>query len=78
MPKATNTTRKTRDSSTRRKSWTPPNRLETPAPPEGYKYRWVRHEVVGKDDNANVYERNRQGYSVVMADELGDFKMDSV
>ena len=76
MPRTTKTTRPSRDSSTRTKAWTPPNRLGTPAAPEGYKYRWVRHEVVGEADNSNVYERARQGYEPVMADELAGYPVD--
>ena len=26
------------------KTWTPPNKLEAPEAPEGYRYRWIRSE----------------------------------
>lgn len=69
------TTRETRDSNTREKTarkvtWTPPNRLGVGEPPEGYQYRWVRYETVGRSDNPNVHERIQQGYEIVQAADL--------
>tara|TARA_R110000803_G_scaffold210147_3_gene281225 strand:+ start:2413 stop:2904 length:492 start_codon:yes stop_codon:yes gene_type:complete len=52
------------------KVWTPPNKLETPAPPEGMIYRWVRYSAGGDGDDGNVYDRARQGYQTVMKEEL--------
>ena len=40
--------------------------------------RRVRHELKGEDQATNVYERTRQGYEVVRADELGDFDVDQL
>tara|TARA_Y100001938_G_scaffold69068_1_gene95845 strand:- start:2671 stop:2829 length:159 start_codon:yes stop_codon:yes gene_type:complete len=31
----------TRATSTRRKPWSPPSRLDAPKPPEGYRQRWI-------------------------------------
>jgi hypothetical protein len=28
------------------KTWTPPNKLDAPEAPEGYRYRWIRDEVL--------------------------------
>lgn len=72
MANVTQSTRTTRTSTERKKSWRPPARLETPSPPPGYKYRWVRHELRGEDHAANVYGRTRQGYEPVRPEELGE------
>ena len=71
MTQATKTTRTTRASGTRKKTWTPPSKLETPKAPEGVHYRWVRHELLGDDHSGNVHERARQGYEPVRPEELG-------
>ena len=44
------TTRQSRESeshanTTRRKPWRPVRKLETPTPPEGYEYRWIREST---------------------------------
>ena len=36
------------DNTTRRKPWRPVRSLETPTPPEGYTYRWIRSQCWGK------------------------------
>ena len=71
MTQATKTTRKTRSSGTRKTAWTPPSKLDTPTPPDGVHYRWVRHELLNEDQSGNVHERARQGYEPVKPDELG-------
>jgi hypothetical protein len=48
MTQATKTTRTTRASGTRKKTWTPPSKLDTPTPPDGVHYRWVRHELLNE------------------------------
>ena len=59
-----------REKEVRRKPWTPPSRLDTPPPPEGYGYRWIRAEVNGFQDKQNVYGSLREGYELVRAEEL--------
>ena len=71
MTQATKTTRTTRASGTRKKTWTPPSKLETAKAPDGVHYRWVRHELLGDDHAGNVHERTRQGYEPVRPEELG-------
>lgn len=66
------TTRDTRDSQTRAKVWAPPSKLQTPTPPEGYAYRWVRCELRGDSQDGNVIDRLRQHYEPVMASEIAD------
>jgi|TARA_R100000781_G_C4070316_1_gene124240 hypothetical protein len=72
MTKATQSSRKTRASTTRKKTWTPPQKLQTQEAPEGMHYRWVRHELLNQPDDANVNSRIRQGYELVRPEELGD------
>ena len=79
MPQS-NTTRTsrsaaTREKDTRRKPWTPPAMLETPEPPEGYKYRWIRAEMLGQEDKLNMGKRFREGYEVVRPEEVPDFQL---
>lgn len=62
--------RATREKETRRKPWTAPSRLDTPPPPEGYGYRWIRAEVNGFVDKQNVYSSIREGYELVRMEEL--------
>ena len=63
----------TRDKEARTKNWQPPSSLETPTPPDGYKFRWIRESVRGYEDNKNVIGRIRQGYELVRADEYPNF-----
>jgi len=65
-----NVTRKSRedeqhDKTARRKPWQPARMLETPPPPEGYSYRWIRAEYVGVEDRNNVSSRMREGWEFV-------------
>lgn len=62
--------RASREKETRRKPWAVPSRLDTPPPPEGYGYRWIRAEVNGFVDKQNVYSSIREGYELVRAEEL--------
>ena len=41
----------------------------TPAP-DGFRYRWIRAEVVGFQDTKNVTSRLREGYELVRAEEV--------
>ena len=68
----------TRDKEARTKQWQLPSSLDTPEPPEGYKFRWIRESVRGYEDNKNVIGRIRQGYELVRADEYPDFDFPSV
>ena len=68
--------RNTRSSQERSKVWTPPNDLDTPEPPEGYQYRWVRGNIRADDDSMNVIKRQRQGYEVVSAEEVKSLGLD--
>ena len=63
------TPRKETTREARRKPWTPPNRLNAPEPPEGYKHRWIRISTRGEDDKVNVHTKMDEGWEPVRADE---------
>jgi hypothetical protein len=44
------------------KDWIEPSKLEAPAPRDGFRQRWVRVEVLGKQDAQNVASQSRQGW----------------
>ena len=71
MTKATQTSRKTRVSATRKRTFEAPNKLKTPPAPSGSEYIWVRHELLNQPDDANVHQRLREGYEIVKPEELG-------
>ena len=63
----------TRVKKARRKPWQPPSMLDAPEAPPGYKHRWVRAEVRGHDDRANMSKRIREGFEPVRAEEYPNF-----
>ena len=63
----------TRETETRRKPWTPPAMLDTPPPPPGMHYRWIRAEMMGEADKLNIGKRFREGYVPVRPEEIADF-----
>ena len=46
------------------KTWTPPSSLDAPAAPKGYAHRWIRTEVQGFEDTANVSKKLREGWEL--------------
>ena len=52
---------KTRANTTRRKPWQPPAKLDAPPAPDGFEHRWIRTQLRGEDDKANVFSRMREG-----------------
>ena len=71
-------TSETRETESRRKPWAPPSVLDAPPPPEGYKHRWVRSAIRGEEDKGNVFNRLRQGYGPVRADEHPGYQAPTV
>ena len=63
----------TRDKKTRKKVWQPPSMLDAPDASPGYQHRWVRAEVRGHDDKANMSKRIREGFEPVRAEEYPNF-----
>ena len=72
MEKEKNTSRanQTRSKSERPKVWVPPSSLDAPPAPDGFRYRWIRAEVVGYQDTKNITSRLREGYELVRAEEV--------
>ena len=72
MEKEKNTSRasQTRSKSERPKVWVPPSSLDAPLAPDGFRYRWIRAEVVGFQDTKNITGRLREGYELVRAEEV--------
>jgi hypothetical protein len=56
----------------RRKPWQPPSILETPPPPPGMKYRWLRYEMMGEADKTNIGKKFREGWEPVRPDEVDE------
>ena len=72
MEKDKNTSRanQTRSKSERPKVWVPPSSLDAPPAPDGFRYRWIRAEIVGYQDTKNETSRLREGYELVRAEEV--------
>ena len=72
MEKKENTSRanQPRSKSERPKVWVPPSSLDAPPAPDGFRYRWIRAEVVGDQATNNVTGRLREGYELVRAEEV--------
>ena len=72
MVKDKNTSRanQTRSKSERPKVWVPPSSLDAPPVPDGFRYRWIRAEVIGFQDTKNITGRIREGYELVRAEEV--------
>ena len=51
------------------KVWSPPNSLDAPPAPTGYRHQWIRAEILGQQDTKNVASSLREGYELVRADE---------
>ena len=62
----------TRAKAESKKVWTPPNSLDAPPAPTGYRHQWIRAEVLGKQDTKNVASSLREGWELVRADEYPD------
>jgi len=51
------------------KVWTPPNSLDAPPAPTGYRHQWIRAEILGQSDAKNIASSLREGWELVRADE---------
>ena len=80
MTKVNKTSRssQTRDRTAKRQPWRPPSRLDAPAPPDGFQYRWIRAETRGFNDSKNISAKMREGYELVRRDEYPDFESPTV
>ena len=68
----------TRAKKASRKPWQPPSMLDAPEAPPGYKHRWLRAEVRGHDDKANMSKRIREGFEPVRAEDHPEFDSPTV
>ena len=59
----------TRDKIEVKKVWTPPNSLDAPPAPTGYRHQWIRSEILGTSDAKNVASSLREGWELVRADQ---------
>ena len=50
-------------------SWVPSSVLPTPAPQDGWVFRWVRTSTLGNADNTNVSQKFREGWEPVRAED---------
>ena len=62
----------TRSKTESKKVWTPPNSLDAPPAPKGFRHQWIRAESMGYQDTKNVAASLREGYELVRADEYPD------
>jgi len=65
----------TRSKAVRKPTWAPPELLPNPNPEPGYKFRWVRISMLGKDDNINFSGKRREGWEPVKASEHPELHM---
>ena len=59
----------TRAKAESKKVWTPPNSLDAPPAPTGYRHQWIRAEILGQADAKNIASSLREGWELVRADE---------
>ena len=62
----------TRAKAETKKVWTPPNSLDAPPAPTGYRHQWIRAEILGQSDAKNIASSLREGWELVRADEYPD------
>ena len=54
------------------KVWSPPNSLDAPPAPTGFRHQWIRSEILGASDAKNVASSLREGWELVRADQYPD------
>ena len=57
----------TRESSQRKRSWVQASDLPDPIPQDGWVFKWVRTDSMGKPDHKNFQKRRREGWEPVNA-----------
>ena len=62
----------TRTKAEAKKVWTPPNSLDAPPAPTGFRHQWIRAEILGQSDAKNVASSLREGWELVRGDEYPD------
>src|SRR5574343_431280 len=56
-----------RDSTQRKKAWTPPQTLPSPKEQPGWVFRWIRTSMMGQADPTNTSAKFREGWEPVKA-----------
>lgn len=59
----------TRETTQRKAAWTQPSLLPTPAPQDGYGFRWIRTSLMGKADPTNISAKFRENWVPVKAED---------
>ena len=65
----------TREKSTRKRGWQRPEVLPSPAPEDGYAFKWVRVSTQGRIDATNVSSKLREGWEPVKAEDHPEITM---
>ena len=68
----------TRDKIEVKKVWTPPNSLDAPPAPTGYRHQWIRAEILGQNDAKNIASSLREGFELVRSDEYPESNYPSI
>jgi len=68
----------TREKVVRKKGWQRPEMLPSPAPEDGYAFKWVRVSTQGHTDATNVSSKLREGWEPVRAEDHPEITMVTV
>lgn len=66
-----------RETTTRKKQWTPPQLLPDPKAQPGWVYRWIRTSIMGQFDPTNTSAKMREGWEPVKAEDHPELMMQS-
>ena len=67
----------TRETTQRKKAWSPASRVPSPNRADGYSYRWIRTATLGQADNTNVSAKFREGWEPVLAEDHPELMVQS-
>jgi hypothetical protein len=65
----------TRETTQRKKAWTPPETLPSPKPQPGWVFRWIRTAMMGQVDPTNTSAKFREGWEPVKAEDHPELMM---
>ena len=68
----------TREKTARKTAWTRPEVLPSPAPQQGYAFRWIRVSTQGNVDATNVSSKIREGWEPVKASDHPEITLVSI
>lgn len=64
-----------RETTARKKAWTPPQLLPDPKPNPGWVYRWIRTSMMGQFDPTNTSAKLREGWEPVKLEDHPELMM---